>query len=131
MKKTYRGFIIWMVVWLLLMCTLPFIAQEAAMGMRLICNLMTLGIAVLAHMICRNECVYWYTGLTFEEAEAAGSERRVAYAKAMRKPFVIIAAGLLVLSVAGHALGWSMWIDFVVATVGTIAAAFSTIRVKL
>ena len=131
MKKTYRGFVIWLVVWMLLLFATPFIAHDGATGMRLICNLMTLGMAVLTHMICRNECVYWYTGLTFEEAEAAGSERRVAYAKAMRKPFVIIAAVQLAISVAGHILGWSMWIDFAVATVGTIAAAFSTMRVKL
>ena len=131
MKKSYRGFILWLIVWTALLFAIPFLPTDAATAMRLICNLMTLGMAALTHMICRNECVYWYTGLTFEEAEAAGSERRVAYAKAMRKPFVIIAAGLLVLSVTGHALGWSMWIDFTAATLGTIAAAVSTIRIRL
>ena len=131
MKKTYRGFVIWLVVWTALLFVLPFLPVDEATAMRLICNLMTLGIAALTHMICRNECVYWYTGLSFEEAEAAGSERRVAYARAMRKPFVIAAVGVLALSAVGHALGWSMWIDFAVATAGTIAAAISTVSVKL
>ena len=68
---------------------------------------------------------------TFEEAEAAGSERRQAYAKAHRRVFAILAVIMLAVSAVTHVLHWSMWIDFTAATLGTIAAAVSTIRIRL
>lgn len=131
MKKTYRGFVIWLVIWTALPFAIPFLPTDAATAMRLICNLMTLGMAALTHMICRNECIYWYNGVSFEEAVAAGSERRQAYAKAHRRVFAILAVIMLAVSAVTHVLHWSMWIDFTAATLGTIAAAVSTIRIRL
>lgn len=131
MKKSMAGFWVFMLVWMAAMLGVGLIATDGATAMRLICNVMTLGMAVLTHIICLNGSVHWYTGVSFEEAEAAGEARRAAYARAMRKPFLVIALGMLLLSGCGHLLGWSMWIDFAAATIGTVAAAISTVRIKL
>ena len=131
MKKSYRGFVLWLIIWMVLIFVLPFISPDGATGMRLVCNLMTLGMASLAHLICVTDSVYWYTGISFEEAEAAGPERRAAYANAHRKRFGWLALAVLALSAAGHALGWSMWIDFTAATVGLVVVAVSTIGLRL
>ena len=131
MKKSMAGFWVFMLVWLAAMLGVALISPDETTGMRLICNVMTLGMAVLTHIICRNQCIHWYNGVEFKDAEAAGSERRLAYARAMRRPFMILAGGTLVISAVMALLGWSAWIDFTVATVGTVVAAISTVRLKL
>ncbi|MBR4080962.1 MAG: hypothetical protein IKK21_04165 [Clostridia bacterium] len=131
MKRSMTGFWLFVLGWTAAMFAAAWLAPDTATALRLICNVMTLGMALLTHIICLNGSVHWYTGVSFEEAEAAGEVRRAAYARAMRKPFLVIALGMLLLSGCGHLLGWSMWIDFAAATIGTVAAAISTVRIKL
>lgn len=131
MKKSMTGFWVFMLVWLAAMLGAGLIASDEATAVRLICNVMTLGMAALTHIICRNECIHWYNGVEFKDAEAAGSDRRLAYARAMRRPFLYVAGGMLLLSAVTTLLDWSAWIDFAAASAGTIAAAISTMKIKL
>ncbi len=132
LKKSYKGFVWWMIGFtaaLFAICFLP--TEDGGLLTRLICIEMTVGIALLAYIIYRTEYVYWYNGTTYEEAVAAGSERRKAFALKHFERFAWCAAICLLFSLAAHALGWSFWLDMCVHCIALIAVAISTIRIKL
>ena len=131
-KKSYTGFVLWMVGFvaaLLAICFLP--VSDAAVLTRLILLLMAWGVASMAFLIWKTESVYWYNGTTFEEAVAAGSERRKAFAWKHLRVFGFYALGVTILAALMHWLGASMWIDFTVGTVGLVIATCMTIPFKL
>lgn len=131
-KKSYTGFILWMVGFvtaLLAICFLP--VEDEQVLMRLILLLMAWSVTGMAFIIWKTESVYWYNGITFEEAEAAGSERRKAFAWKHLKIFGVYALAASVLSALMQLLGWSAWIDFTLATLGLVVAACMTIPFKL
>lgn len=131
-KKSYTGFILWMVGFvaaLLAICFLP--VEDEQVLMRLILLLMAWSVTGMAFIIWKTESVYWYNGTTFEEAEAAGSERRKAFAWKHLKIFGVYALAASVLSALMQLLGWSAWIDFTLATLGLVVAACMTIPLKL
>ena len=131
-KKSYTGFILWMIAFvaaLLAICFLP--VEDEQVLMRLILLLMAWSMTGMAFIIWKTESVYWYNGTTFEEAEAAGSERRKAFAWKHLKIFGVYALAASVLSALMQLLGWSAWIDFTLATLGLVVAACMTIPLKL
>ena len=89
------------------------------------------GIAALAYVVYRLEAVYWYTGTSYEEALAAGSERRKAFAMAHLKCFGWCALGVTALCLLCHLLSWPFWVDMTLGFLGVIAAAFYTMKFKL
>ena len=131
-KKSYTGFVWWMVGFvavLFAICFLP--VQDEALLMRLIMLLMAWGVASMAFIIWKTEYVYWYNGTSFEEAKAADSERRKAFAWKHLRVFGLYALGTTVIVVLMHLLGWSAWIDFTAATIGLVVAACMTVPFKL
>ena len=132
LKKSYKGFVLFMLGFaaaLFALCFLP--TEDTGLVMRLICNLSTAGIALLAYIIYRTEYVYWYNGTEYEEAVAAGSERRKAFARKHLDRFASCAAAYLLYSSAAQAMGWPWWIDLILSGVGLVAAAVSTMKFKL
>jgi len=131
-RKSYTGFVLGMLGYLVLMLGIAFIPGVGAqLAMRLIMLLTAWFMAVLTFYIWRTERVYLYNGTTFEEAEAAGSERRKDFAWRHLRVFGIFALIQTVLACGMHLLGWSAWIDFTVGTVGIVVAACCTIPFKL
>ena len=131
-RKSYTAFVIWMVVFiavLLMICFLP--ADDPALIMRLLVVLCTAGMAQLSWMIWRTERVYWYNGITFEDAEKAGSERRKEYALRHFRLFGRYAVITLAVAIGAHLLHIPWWIDFTVVMVGLVAAAFRTLGYRL
>ena len=131
-KKSYTGFILWMVGFvaaLLAICFIP--AEDEQVLMRLIMLVTAWYMAGLTFYIWRTERVYLYNGTTFEEAEAAGSERRKEFAWRHLRIFGVFALIQTGLACAMHLLGWSAWIDFTLATLGLVVAACMTIPLKL
>lgn len=131
-KKSYTGFILWMVGFvaaLLAICFLP--VEDEQVLMRLILLLMAWSVTGMAFIIWKTESVYWYNGTTFEEAEAAGSERRKAFAQKHLKIFGVYALAASALAALMQLLGWSAWIDFTLATLGLVVAACMTMPIKL
>ena len=131
-RKSYRGFVIWLIVFLVLIfaiCFLP--AEDAAIMTRLITNLCTLGMAHLTWLIWRTESVYWYNGVSFEDAAKAGAERRKAYALRHFRLFGGYALVALVVTAAAQMLHLPWWVDFTLVCGGLIAAAFRTMAYKL
>ena len=131
-QKSYTGFIIWLIVFVIVMlaiCYLP--VNNEAVLIRLLLNLCTLGIAQLTWLIWRNERVYWYNGVSFEEAEQAGSERRKNYAFRHFRLFGTYALVSLAFTLGGFLAGWPWWLDMIIIPVELIAAAFRTMVYKL
>ena len=131
-KKSYTGFILWLMIFVAATLGISLLPTEDwQLMMRLIILLMAWGIAALAFIIWRTERVYWYNGITYEEAEAAGSERRKDYAWRHLKVFGIYALGISVFVWGMQMLGASAWIDFTVGTIGLIVAGCCTMPIKL
>ena len=133
-KKSYKGFVYWLLGYLLL-CFGPILflgeGMDGGLYTRYLMIVTALDMAVLAWIILKKEAVYWYNGVEFEEAAKAGSERRKAFAQKHFLLFSRFAAAYLVFSMLMMVLHVSFWVDFAVATVGLIAAAISTVRFKL
>ncbi|MBE5811613.1 MAG: hypothetical protein E7318_11865 [Clostridiales bacterium] len=131
-KKSYKGFVLGLLVFLVLLMSIAFIpAEDEQLPMRLIMLLTVWYMAALSFQVWRTEQVYWYNGTSFEDAEAAGSERRKEFAWRHFRIFGMFALVMAVLSCAMQLLGWSAWIDFTVGTVGICVACFMTIPIKL
>ena len=131
-KKSYKGFVVWLLVFLAgvaAICFLP--VKDENVLMRLIMLLMSWYMAALALYVWRTEQIYWYNGTPFEEAEKAGSERRKEFAWRHFRIFGRFALLQTVVSYAMHLLGWSAWIDFAFGTVGLSVACFCTMPIKL
>jgi len=132
-RKSYRGLALWLAGYTASAFS-PLLLPEgtdAGLTLRLIQNLTSLGIVALIWIIWRTESVYWINGVTFEQARDAGSERRRAFAAAHLKPFGIFALGYAAFSAFMQLRGYSLVIDIAVFTVGIIAVALSTTRIKL
>ena len=110
-------------------CFLP--VKDENVIMRLIILLMSWYMAGLAFYIWRTDQIYWYNGTSFEDAEAAGSERRKEFAWKHFRIFGRFTLLVTAVSCATYLLGWSSWIVFTVGTVGLIVATFCTMPIKL
>lgn len=131
-RKSYTGLVIWLILFIaatLGASLLP--AEDPAVPIRVLMNICTGGIALLAWIVWRSECVYWYNGVSFEQAENAGSERRRDYAFRHFWLFGVYALAALGFTLAGYLAGWPWWVDMTVISIGLIAAALYTTRYKL
>lgn len=131
-RKSYKELVWWMVLFCGGVLVLPFLPLgDGGVITRVLLVFIALGLAVLAYIIYRTESVYWYNGTSFEEAEAAGSARRRAFALAHLKHFAWCAVGMAAFCGLSQALGWPFWIDMVLGFAAIVAAAVSTIRIRL
>ena len=131
-KKSYKGLIIWLVVFTVVLFLLPLIKTENDNLMTLLLlNLMSAGIAVLTWMIWKTESIYWYTGLTFEEAEKTPSEVRKRYALRHAKRFTIFAVIFAVYSVAAYIWSFPIGLSITLSCLGLVGVALSTMKIKL
>lgn len=100
-------------------------------GLRASVAAIALGMALLSVIIEKTQCVHWYNAVSFEEARDAGSERRLAFAAAHRRRFVLFAGIFLPMSALFTLLSVSPWVDFSIGVVALCAVAISTVNLKL
>lgn len=132
LKKSYKGFVIWMIIFLSGMFGCAFLPiDDGDMMCRIVLNECIILLAVLTFIIYKTEYVYWYNGTTYEEALEAGSERRRVFAWKHFRDFGVFALAFLVFSIVAQLLKMGIWNDIVIATVGIVAVAIGTIRFKL
>ncbi len=132
LKKSYKGFVLWMLGFLALVFAAAFVPSEDEMlPMRLITLVMCWGVASMAFLIWKTEAVYWYNGTSYEDAVAAGQERRKEFAWRHLVIFLRFALMMTAASCVTLLLGWSAWIDFAFGTVGLVVACFMTVSLKL
>ena len=132
-RKSYRGLALWLAAYTAALFSPLLLPKgtDADLQMRLVFNLTSAGIVGLMWIILRTESVYWINGVTFEQARDAGSARRRAFAAAHLRAFGWFALGYAAFSAVTQLSGCSHVLDIVVFIVGLIAAAASTLRVKL
>ena len=133
LKKSYKGLLIFFLVFLTCL-----VGGGVAAGlwlpdhaMRVTVNILGMGMAILCLTVYKTEAVYWFNGTDYEQAAAAGSARRRAFALAHLRRFGIFALCLLAFSCAAALSGLSQWVDFALGTAGLVAVAVSTVRLRL
>ena len=115
LKKTYKGFVIWMLGFVIATFGVAFLPIEDGILLgRIVGNLCCMGTAILAYIIFKTECVYWYNGTEYEEAVKAGSERRREFAWKHFRRFGLFALAFLIFSVLAHLLQFPFRIDIAV-----------------
>ena len=81
MKKSYKGFMAWLVLFCVGMFVIIFIDIKNINLVGLVLgNYMFITLAILTGMIYKNEAIYWYTGISYQEACAVTSKQRKEYA---------------------------------------------------
>jgi len=132
-RKTYTGFIVWFILYLLVGVGSAFVLPnfDEASYTRLLMNLTTIAMAILTFIIWRTEYVYWYNGVSYEDAEKAGSERRRRYGYFHFQLFLKVALAGLAYTALSILAGFPWWLDLPVFGVGLITAAFWTMKYKL
>ncbi|MBQ8326374.1 MAG: hypothetical protein IJX86_04820 [Lachnospiraceae bacterium] len=132
LKKSYKGFVIWLIAFLAVMIGTVFLPiEDYELMTRITYNIPAIFVSLLAFIILKTENVYWYNGISFEQAVAAGSLRRREYAGRHFKRFKIFSDVFLLFSIVAQSLGFSHWIDFAVLFGGIIAVAISTVKIEL
>lgn len=132
-KKSYKGFTLWLIGFCAASVLCIFLPEKIGTQIliAIIDNVITIGCFVLAFMIYKNGAVYWYNSTSYEDALAAGAERRKNFALKHMKRFEYFALFFLIYSIVSIWIGIPYGIDFTIAVVGIIAVAVSTINIKL
>lgn len=131
-EKSYKGLVLWLIGFLaaeILPAFLPI--SDGALLTRIVMNVMTLGLTILCWMMFRNERIYWINGVSFEQAKRATSEQRREFAMVYLKKFGRFALIYLAFSVLAQCIRLHIVFDILIACVGLVAVAISTIKIKL
>ncbi|MDD6571541.1 MAG: hypothetical protein PUF12_04025 [Thermoflexaceae bacterium] len=131
-KKSYKGLVIWMVLFIVFLFGCAFVPTEDTNFMTLLVdNVMTIGMAILTWIIYKNEKIYWYTGLSYEDAKQAGSKQRKKYAMQHFKRFGIFAGIYLAYSIMAYLFIMPIGLSITIALFGLVGVAISTMNIKL
>ena len=130
MKKSYKGLVLWLIIYLMGFVPMFGIDDEAVVT-RLILWYTSVMITALMVIIRNTDSIYWINGVYFEDAEKAGYEKCMEFAQKHLDKFKKHTAVYTIFSFASYFLGWGFWIDIVVFFVSLIATAFSTINIRL
>jgi hypothetical protein len=133
MNKSYKGFILWTIIY-----TAGFIPMIAVTNSengetvtKFILLYTTAMLTLLAYIIYKTDSIYWYNGVSFEEAEAAGYERRTEYTYKHLQLFGNFTVLYTLFTAASIYMEINVFIDTLVFTIGLIVTAILTIRIKL
>ena len=131
-KKSYKGIVWWILVFFALPGALALLPiKDEALMTRIFLNVAGLLLTLLMYVIYRTEAVYWINGVEFEQARDAGSERRKRFALRHLERFGWFALLYFLYSIAAQMAGLGFGLDIMLWVVGMIAAALSTIHIKL
>ncbi len=131
-KKSYTGFNLWLVGFVTISCAVCFLPiKDTHMMVRIIMNICMISVALLAFIVYKADKIYWYNGISYEEAKEAGTERRKICAWKHFKIFGIYALLYLVCSCILQVRKVTIGVDLVWGTIGLVAAAIKTMPIKL
>lgn len=87
-KKSYLGFVLWIIGFCIALSACAFLPEtDIHITVAVLDNIMTVGCFILSFIIYKTEYVYWYNGTSYEDAKAAGTERRKKFALEHMKRF--------------------------------------------
>ena len=131
-KKSYKGFVAMLLVLVVLMFVTGLLPTEDVKVITLlIFNIAVVWMAFLTWVIYKTEKIYWYTGLTYEDAVKVSSDSRKEYALRHFKRFAVFAVIYLVYSVISYIMQLPLAIDIGLGTLGIVTVAISTMNIKL
>ena len=139
-KKTYAGFVIWLVIYLAILMLLSIVPGlifkddiEAHMDLyiRIIDNAGLLLLLPLLYYIYRTGYIYLFSGMTYERACEAGIYRCKSYARRHLLLFGGFAIASLILSGMLQILHQPWWVDFSFFCIGLVAICVRAMFFKL
>jgi hypothetical protein len=141
-QKTYKPLVLWMILFIAVSTLMPTvinrILQElfqttwgAGAEVRMILMFMVIAIDGLMWMIYAGEYIYWINGgPSFEEAKAAGSVKRKAYAAAHLSVFLKMTLACCVYLLVSSFLRLTMGIDIFLISSAIVVAAIKTMPIR-
>lgn len=131
MKKSYKGLVIWLIVFIVSYGWLIILPVENFNLLTNISMLYTTGmIATLCYIIYRFDKIYWINGVMFEDAAKMTRRQRDRYTLRHFEAFGKFFCIHLIFAIIAHFFGFPLWIIITVPAIGLIAAAISTIMIK-
>lgn len=132
MKKSYKGFIAWLVLFCVGMFVIIFIGIKNINLVGLVLgNYMFITLSLLTGMIYKNECIYWYSGMSYQEAIEATSMSRKKYAYKHFIRFFITCLLYLFYSIIAYFLSFSFGMNMTICCLLIVVCALSTTSIKL
>ena len=132
LRKSYKELIIWLISFLAVFLLCAFLPiKNGDLLLRILMNIIIIGVVALTYLIYKTENIYWYTGINYEDAAEAGSIRRKEYAK---KHYVLFRnAGIILClyTVISYMLHIYSWIDVIVVCIGVCVTAIRTMKIEL
>ena len=132
MKKSYKGYIVWMILFCVGMVVMMIVDFKNLKLFSLILgNYMFITLSLLTGMIYKNEAIYWYTGISYQEACAVTSKQRKEYAYKHFIRFLMVCLGYLVYSIIAYFLSFSFGMSIIICCLLMTVCALSTVPIKL
>lgn len=133
--KNYKPFVLWLAFMLPVLSALAYVFAALCSGEMLVrWMLLATGVYVilLFAIAYRYEAVWWFSGgPDFVQAREAGSPRRRAYIRAHAKAFGLAVAVYGVFFVCSVRTRMPVWTDVMIFGISLIAAAVSSLRIRL
>ena len=132
MKKSYKGYIVWMILFCVGMELMMIVDWKNLKLFSLILgNYMLMMITLLTGMIYKNECIYWYSQMSYQEAIEATSMSRKKYAYKHFIRFFITCLLYLFYSIIAYFLSFSFGMNMTICCLLIMVCALSTTSIKL
>lgn len=133
-EKSYKGLIIWLLAFLVLMIGFPALLGDkldSKAYILLFLNILSISLTLLTGIIYVTQSIYWYNGMDFEKAKEASPAQRSRYAVRHFQRFGFFACGGIVYSLLSYSLHLPRALDIILFTFGIIVVALSTNNIHL
>ncbi len=134
LKKSYKGFVLWLlgfVVGNIILAPVIMKAMPEELAVYASLSVTLLFLILLMYVIYKTEYIYWINGVSYEMARKATGEQRKAYAAGHLKRFVRAGVVWLLYGAVKYAFGITLWWDVAVFMAVVIISAVSTVSIKL
>ena len=132
LKKSYKGFLIWLLIYLGLLFLIAFLpVEDTAFSVRILLNMSNIMFLALLWMIRKTGYIYWFTEFSYDDARRIEEDKRKAYAQDMMNIFLRFFVFYLVFSAMMAVFSLSYWYDIVIFCITMILTVFLTNRVKI
>ena len=132
MKKSYKGFIVWLVLFIIGMFMIPFLSlKDNKLVTLIILNYMILMIDILMILMHYSHSIYWLNGIEFEKVCKMSIEKIEQVSKKYIELFTLAVFISLLYSIISYYLKLNYGIDIFVISLILVSASFYTITIHL
>ena len=132
-KHTYKGFIAFFIGFIIALGGFAFLSGLYFYQhiVRVSISVVTVGVTLLTFIIYKTQYIYWFNGITYDDALEAGEIRRKEYAMAHFRLFTIFSSLQVMFSLIMGILAITQWVDFAVSAVALCMVGIGTLKIKL